>query len=442
VASPPSSDDRPTASVGTRLAYVRRFELEVTAGPDQGKRFRSAGEHVVIGTHESADLRLEDRTVSRFHCEISVVEGRLRLRDLGSRNGTTVDGVSVTLAGVGDLATIALGSTRLRVRTGTEHVSIELAQRERFGGLVGRADATRALFRVLEIAARSDATVLLEGDTGTGKECAAEAIHAEGRRARKPFVVVDCGALPETLVESELFGHEAGSFTGATTTRVGAFEAAAGGTLFLDEIGELPIAVQPKLLRAIESRAVRRVGSDRVRKLDVRIIAATLRSLRKDVNTHRFRGDLYFRLAVLPIRLPPLRDRREDLPLLVEHFLEVLAATARPGAARLRAPAFLAELERRDWPGNVRELRNYLERCLAGPELAAADAPDPVGPTSTPGPATYRIARDRWERAYLADLLERHADNVSAVARAADVDRAQLYRMLWRLGLRSSGEER
>jgi len=299
----------------------------------------------------------------------------------------------------------------------------------------------RAVFSLLERAAASDATVLLEGETGTGKEAAAESIHRESARRDGPFVVVDCGAIPPDLVESELFGHDQGAFTGAITSREGAFEAASGGTIFLDEIGELGPEMQPKLLRALERREVKRVGSNRYEPVDVRVVAATNRNLRAEVNARKFRSDLYYRLAVLEIRLPPLRERTADLQLLVEHVLTNLRATERPEAASLRTQRFLTDLARHSWPGNIRELRNYVERCLALHEQtpltpAAEDPGPPVIDENEP----FRVARERWtrtfERRYLERILRSQRDNVTAAARAAGVDRISFYRLLWRHGLR------
>ncbi len=358
---------------------------------------------------------------------IVVRDGRAHLRDLGSKNGTLVDGVSVVEAHLDDGARIAVGQTTMRFHIGTTAVAIPLSRTERFGGLVGRSAQMRHVFALLERAAASKATLLVEGETGTGKEAAAESVHQAGARRDQPFVVVDCSALPPHLLESELFGHEKGAFTGASTRRLGAFETARGGTVFLDEIGELSPELQPKLLRVLERQEIKRVGADRYHKVDARIIAATHRNLRSDVNTKRFRSDLYYRLAVVVVTLPPLRDRIEDLPLLIEHLLGGLDAGHKGEAARLRTPAFLAEAAGHRWPGNVRELRNYLERALA---LAGT----PAGGAA--GPASYKQARERWERAYVEELLRAADGNVAAAAREAKLDRAAFYRLLWRHGMR------
>ncbi|HZS40068.1 MAG TPA: sigma 54-interacting transcriptional regulator [Polyangia bacterium] len=435
-----TTHDAPSAS-GER-ALVRRFQLRVVEGPDAGAVHVSRGERLVIGTHESADFRVKDRTVSRFHCELELVDGRVQVRDLNSRNGTEVDHVAVAQAWLRGGATLTLGQTRVRFELGDGHVEIRLSERERFGVMVGRSRAMRAVFAVLERAAGSDATVLMEGETGSGKEAAAESLHRESARAQGPFVVVDCGAIPRELLESELFGHERGAFTGAVGAREGAFEAAAGGTIFLDEIGELAGDLQPKLLRALERHEVKRVGANTYRPVDVRVIAATNRNLRAEVNARRFRSDLYYRLAVIELRLPPMRERGEDLPLLVEDLLSALGAADDPEAARLRTPELAAELRRHHWPGNVRELRNYLERCLAMREPTPLTAAGPLAVDELEVNATQPLKseRERWlrvlERRYLDEILRSHEGNVTAAARSAGVDRIHFYRLLWRHGLR------
>jgi two-component system response regulator GlrR len=426
-----ASLERPQA--GKQHALVRRFRLTVIEGSDAGKTVASSGERAVLGTAEAADFVLHDRTVSRFHCEIALDDKHAVIRDLGSRNGTRVDGVSIVQAHLADGALITIGRTQLRFVLGSDHVKVPLSANEQFGLLVGRSTAMRAVFALLERASKSDATVLLEGETGTGKEAAAETIHREGRRKDGPLIVVDCGAIPPDLLESELFGHERGAFTGALTAREGAFAAASGGTIFLDEIGELSPELQPKLLRALEQREVKRVGSNRWLPVDVRVIAATHRNLRVEVNAGKFRADLYYRLAVLEVRLPPLRERKDDLPLLVENMLAAAGATDRP---ELRADAFFAELGRHRWPGNVRELRNYLDRCIAFREQSPL-VDEGLGPVETSlTELPLKHARDAFERRYLEELLRQHEDNVSAAARTAGVDRIQLYRLLWRHGLR------
>src|SRR5262249_40133571 len=329
----------------------------------------------------------------------------LLLEDRGSRNGTLVDGVAVLKAHVRGGTVLRLGRSALRVDVGEEPIRVAISAKKQVGLMVGVSAEMRRCSRPVERAARSDAAVLLRGETGTGKEVAAESIHRESERREGPFVVVDCASIPANLLESELFGHERGAFTGALAQRQGAFEAASGGTLFLDEIGELPLELQPKLLRVLEAHQVKRVGGRGWFEVDVRVIAATHRDLEAEVNTQRFRSDLYYRLAVLEVRLPPLRGRHEDLPLLVERLL-----ADRPEAELCRGPDFLAHLQRHAWPGNVRELRNYLERCVAFNErvpLAATPA-TPAIDTSQP----YKRAKETWlqlfESQYVARALADH----------------------------------
>jgi two-component system response regulator GlrR len=346
-------------------------------------------------------------------------------------------------ARTGTLATIeGAPGTRPRFEVKPDHVRIPVAEWRSFGRLVSATPAMREVFAILERAAAGDATVLLEGETGTGKDAAAESIHEHSARRARPLRVIDCGALPAALIESELFGHERGAFTGAATARAGAFEAAEGGTVFLDEIGELPLELQPKLLRVLERRQVKRLGATEHLGVDVRVIAATNRDLREEVKARRFRPDLYWRLAVVTVRLPPLRDRGGDLPVLVDNLIAAYPPAVR---AALRSPELLAELARHTWPGNVRELRNHLDRCATlGPELApplSGSTPAPRGQAPALDAARpLREAREDWtrhaERGYLEDLLRRHPDNLAAAARAAGVDRAYLYRLLWKHKLR------
>jgi transcriptional regulator with PAS, ATPase and Fis domain len=430
-----------------RHTSLQRVRLLVVSGPDAGLTHTSARDELVIGTHESADLVLHDETVSRFHCVISVTAEQLTVRDLGSRNGTTLDGVSIVAARPRAGSTLKLGRTELRFELQTEPLLLPISGRGRFGRMVGKSVAMRRAFSLLERAAASDATVLLEGETGTGKEIAAESIHMESARRNGPFIVVDCASIPQNLLESELFGHEKGSFTGASGAREGAFEAANGGTIFLDEIGELGLELQPRLLRALERKQVKRVGTNKYVSVDVRVVAATNRNLHREVNERRFRSDLYYRLAVVEVRLPPLRERPDDLPALIDSILVGLGADALPAANGLREAGFVAEVARHGWPGNVRELRNYLERCLALQEHV------PMGPgpddDSASGPAhsdlpdltqPLKIARERWtrvlERRYVEAMLARHQGNVAAAAREAAVDRMHFYRLLWRYGLK------
>ena len=431
---------------GAKLAVgpgtVRRFRLTVVeGGPRANQTAESSSDRCSIGFHPSNDLNIEDPTVSRFHCEIRLDGMGARVIDLNSRNGTTVDGVLAMDAFLRSGSLLNLGRVTVRFDFVNEANRLPLSDKTEFYGMFGASVAMRTAFALMERAAQTDLTVLLDGETGTGKGKAAEAIHQASNRRSQPFVVVDCGAIPANLLESELFGHEKGSFTGATERRIGAFEEAASGTIFLDEIGELPADLQPKLLRVLESREIRRVGSNVHKKVDVRVIAATNRDLRAEVNQARFRSDLYFRLAVVRIQLPSLRQRPEDLPLLAAEILRNAGAQG-PAADALKTPEFMATLQRSAWPGNVRELRNYIERCLVFQDaLPAPDAsPEHSGGIHIDARLPYQEARrralDDFERSYCEALLRLHQGKVSQAAQAANVDRVYLYKLLRRHNLK------
>ena len=420
-----------------------------------------------IGARRGNDVQLSDSKVSGLHCEIRLDDRGYRLRDLDSTNGTYVSSLRINDVYIVAGSQIALGGTRLKFEPLGESVEIELADTDRYGSMIGRSVKMRELFARLEKLARSDATVLVTGETGAGKELVAEALHDNSPREKGPFVVLDCGSIPPNLIESELFGHERGAFTGATGSYAGAFERANGGTVFLDEIGELPINMQPKLLRVLERKEVRRVGGAKTIEVDVRIVAATNRDLGVEVNRGRFREDLYYRLAVARVHVPPLRDRKDDLPLLIEHIL----ATTPGGEAAQIAQETIDLMMKHDWPGNVRELRNVIERAVLlaeSPEnedsLRRAPAPVPrsepsvtVTPsqtaTSTDAQMTvpvdvtipFKMAKQNviseFERRYISRLLAQHDGNISAAARAAGIDRMSIHKMLHRLGLANPGRE-
>ena len=425
---------------------VRRFRLTVVEGPKAGMTWESSSDRCSIGFHPSNDLVVEDATVSRFHCEVRIADDGAHVKDLDSRNGTVVDGVRVSDAFLRAGSLVKLGRVGLRFEFSSESNRLPVSAGSAFGKLVGASVAMRTAFALLERAAQSDVTVLLEGETGTGKGVAAEAIHRASTRASGPFLVVDCGAIPPNLLESELFGHEKGSFTGAVSRRVGAFEEASGGTIFLDEIGELAQDLQPKLLRVLESKEYRRVGANNMAKTDVRVVAATNRDLRAEVNAGRFRSDLYFRLAVVKVTIPALRERPEDIPITVETILRALGADDTNSAA-LRTPEFFAALGHSAWPGNVRELRNYLERCLVFQEaLPVSSEPASGEKTVMAGidaklayAEARRRALDGFERGYAEALLREHNGKVAAAAAAAGMDRVYLYRILRRHGIKPSG---
>ncbi|RKH49000.1 sigma-54-dependent Fis family transcriptional regulator [Corallococcus sp. AB049A] len=382
------------------------------------------------------NLSSEEFAVPRFHCEVKSEQKGARARAQDERPGTYVDGVRWRQSR-------ARGRNRDEPQRPLRMQAAQQAERTTFGELVATSAAARASFERMACAAACNATVLLEGETGTGKSRAALAIHRASSRANAPFLVVDCGALPANLLESELFGHEKGAFTGAIQRRMGAFEEADGGTIFLDEIGELPAELQPKLLRVLENREIRRLGTNTHQPVNVRVIAATHRDLRAEVQAGRFRSDLYFRLAVVGIPLPSLRERTEDIPHIVERILAGLGATPEQ-LTQLTAPDFLARLQRAAWPGNVRELRNHLERCLVFQSALQPSAPDttsPVAPRAVDASLTYAESRRRaletFEHDYVEALLKLHGGKVSQAAAAADMDRVYLYRLLRRHGLKS-----
>src|ERR1041385_1095292 len=361
-------------------ARLRRCRVEVVTGADAGLVRDIEASVIRIGARRGNDVQLTDSKVSGLHCEIRLDDRGYRLRDLDSTNGTYVSSLRINDVYIQPGAQIALGGSRLKFDPLGESIEIELADTDRFGSMIGRSVKMRELFARLEKLARSDTTVLITGETGSGKELVAEALHDHSPREKGPFVVLDCGSIPPNLIESELFGHERGAFTGAQSSYAGAFERAHGGTVFLDEIGELPLAMQPKLLRVLERKEVRRVGGAKTIEVDVRIVAATNRDLGVEVNRGRFREDLYYRLAVARVHVPPLRDRKDDLPLLLEHILE----TTRGGESASIAQETIDLMMKHDWPGNVRELRNVIERAVLlaeAPESEAALPRPPPPPT-------------------------------------------------------------
>jgi DNA-binding NtrC family response regulator len=418
---------------------IQEFQVAVLGPEGLERTVTSSGEKLVIGTHESAGLCIDDDTVSRFHCEIGVENGQLVLRDFGSTNGTAVDGTRVLVAVLEHESKITVGKTDLLFSLGGKR-QIDLdADTNSIGSLSSKSPPMQAVIRHLQKAASTDATTLLFGETGTGKDVCAHAIHQASARTNESLVVVDCGSLPGELIESELFGHVKGAFTGAHEDRPGAFEQAQGGTVFLDEIGEIPLHLQTRFLRVIESRETQRVGSNTKISLDLRVIGATHRDLRKQVNEGTFREDLYHRLAIIEIHLPPLRERLEDLPDLVDVLLENLDISIR-GRALMTSDTFLQKLRRHDWPGNIRELRNYLERCAAMQESMPLQQERRDSALRIHTDVPIRIARTRWlqhlERKYLEELLTQENGNVSAVARRAGVNRVHMYRLLKTAGLR------
>jgi DNA-binding NtrC family response regulator len=410
--------------------------LVVLKGPDRGRALRITREAVTVGTAPSCDLVLTDETVSAHHLSLRVLVDSYLATDLESTNGTFAGGYRIRSIDLQAGDTLELGKTRLRLEALAQPMELPLSDAASFGKLLGRSAEARRLFALLEEVAAQDVTVLLVGETGTGKDLAAQAIHDGSPRADRPFVVVDCSAIPANLIEAELFGHERGAFTGAERRREGAFFEADGGTIFFDEIAKLPYDLQPKLLRALESRAVRPLGAARPQPFDVRVIAASDSDLRVAINRGAFREDLFFRLNVVSLRLPPLRERPDDIPLLANHFFRELR---RDPAAALPLPRLEAFL-RHGWPGNVRELRNAVERCVALPTLA--DDGDPPGEGEGEGAGagaeSYRAARARamrvFERQFIWPLMIRSNGNVSQAARQAGMDRVNLIKLLRKHG--------
>jgi len=421
-----------------------RCQVVVIDGPDRGRACRLGVAPIVVGTAPDADLVLSDDRVSSRHVSIAVDGARFVAIDLGSTNGTWFEGSRLGEARLAPGATLLVGRSALRIEPEAQPLDVVPSQARRFGELVGDSLAMREVFAVLEKVAPAEVTVLLEGETGTGKELAARAIHDASPRRRAAFVAVDCGALPENLLDSELFGHVRGAFTGAAGPRAGVFARADGGTIFLDEIGRIPAAVQARLLRVIEERVVRPLGSDAERAVDVRVIAASRDDLDGEVAAGRFRADLLYRLGVVRVTLPPLRNRREDLPGLVRELLR-----RRGLADELPAGPGLDRVLAHGWPGNVRELRNAIDRAVALAPAARgfADLAIRVDPSPVTGDDALPVRADlpfgeakelvlhAFERRYLADLLARTGGNVSAAARAADLDRKHLRTLARRHGL-------
>lgn len=443
-----------TLFVGERPTekQLRKSRLLVIDGPDRGLELVIAKERVRGGRASVNDLVLSDKAVSGRHFELVAHESGFLLRDLQSTNGTFCGDVRILEVFLSPGQSFRVGSTKIQVEALDEVVSIKLSDSDRFHEVVGRSVPMREIFATLEKVAPSDLTVLVEGETGTGKEKIAHALHHFSGRRAKPFVVQDCSAIPHELIESVLFGHERGSFTGAHQQHRGCFEIANGGTLFLDEIGELDLSLQPKLLRVLETRELKRVGGDKTIKVDVRVVAATNRDLRRMVEDGKFREDLYFRLSIIHVMLPPLRERREDIPLLAQNFLDDLAA--RRGTELLGlAPDALEALVLHDWPGNVREMKNLIERAASladGQLLSARDLlfSSPVGPIHRNKERREELAGlsfkeakarvlDEFEVHYLRALLARHEDNLSRASHEAGLTRYHLRELVKKHGLHS-----
>jgi transcriptional regulator with GAF, ATPase, and Fis domain len=471
---------------GAARLHLRRCKILLGGAHPQEHAFEKG--EIRIGAMDDNDLVIQDDTVSRYHCKIVQEDNAYVLVDLGSTNGTFINRVRIREGFLKPGCTVHLGQTELKFYAGEEEVDIVPSRKDRCGDIIGKNQKLREIYAIIEKIAPTNTTVIIEGETGTGKEVVAQTIHRLSARAQGPMMVFDCGAVPENLIESELFGHEKGSFTGAIMTRQGLFEMGDAGTVFLDELGELPLDLQPKLLRALESREIRRVGANKPIKVDVRIIAATNRNLEEEVRSGRFRQDLFYRLSVVRLILPPLRERVEDIPILVRHFLKT-GSYNRTGDGTQRVKGISREtldlLTNYRWPGNVRELVNTIERAVSfadGETIEARDLPEhirdavhPVGaariqvpaaastnpgsvdrsrpnialPAAAPPPesfeATFKEAKEKWvssfERDYIVALLKKNHGNISHAARESDIDRKYFRKLMKKYEIEAMGED-
>ena len=422
---------------------LHKCRLSVSAGPDTGRSMVSDKERLRCGAHPGNDLVLvEDRTASRHHFEIQFTERGYLLVDLGSTNGTFLDGRRIERAYLSPGSQIRAGSSMLTFAPLDEEVTIEPDRDSELCGMVGQSMKMRQIFGLIKKIAPLDVSVIIQGETGTGKELVARAIHELSGRTKGPMEVLDCGAIPPNLIESELFGHEKGAFTGALAGRPGAFERAHGGTIFLDELGELRLDLQPKLLRVLENREVRRVGGNDVIEVDCRVIAATNRDLVKEIQAGNFREDLYFRLSVITVQLPPLRQRRDDIPLILKQALADPELVGKHGKKRFSAEA-LGLLMSYAWPGNVRELMNVLSHVLTfseGEEVLASHLPPRVRGQAREGPLpfnehlSFKDAKEQllenFEREYVTSVLTRCEGNLSRAARESGLHRKSIERLV------------
>jgi len=403
-------------------------------------------EPVFIGRDPSCQVVIDDPEVSSIHCELRAEGQGVLVKDLGSRNGTFVGSVRIKEAVLTAATTLQVGSTRLGFEPGGKKERVDVGFEDSFGPLVGASPRMRHLFRMLAEIASTDLSMLINGETGCGKELVAHAVHEKGPRAKAPFVVVDCGSIPGPLAESLLFGHEKGAFTGANERRAGAFHEANKGTLFLDELGELPLELQPKLLRALSEKQVKRVGAQHYEPVDVRIIAATRRDLGQAMNAGRFRSDLFFRIAQVRVEMPPLRDRREDIEALVRAVCERIGRSDRADELVALVGTTLSQ---HDWPGNVRELVNVTSVAASLPagaeslaQLLPLERGSPSGDAvdfSTPYGEAKRTAISAFESRYFGDLFRATSGNVSEMARRSGMERHHIRPFLRKLGLSKSG---
>jgi DNA-binding NtrC family response regulator len=434
------------------VVKLHKCRLTVSSGPDEGRTVVSDKERLRVGSHPQNELVLvEDRTASRHHFEIQYTERGHLLVDLNSTNGTFLDGRRVERAYLSSGSQIRAGSSVITFAPIDEEVTIEPDREGELCGMVGGSVKMRQIFGLIRKIAPMDVSVIVQGETGTGKELVARAIHELSMRSRGPLVVLDCGAIPPNLIESELFGHEKGAFTGAVSSRPGAFERANGGTIFLDELGELRMDLQPKLLRVLENREVRRVGGNDVIEVDCRVIAATNRDLVKEIAAGNFREDLYFRLSVIQIQLPALRQRRDDIPNILKRALAEPSIVERHGRKRF-SPEALGLLMAYPWPGNVRELMNVLSHVLTfseGEEVLPAHLPPRVRGQDRQGPLpfnehlSFKDAKEQllenFEREYVTSVLARCEGNLSRAARESGLHRKSIERLVKKYQLDAKG---
>jgi DNA-binding NtrC family response regulator len=408
--------------------------LRAVDGPGAGAQVELSAGTVTVGSGADCDLVVPDKAVSRRHATLELLSGAVRVRDLQSRNGTLYLGARVSEALIPVGGSIQVGRTTVRIFPFEER-ALAFSDKTDLEGLIGASIPMRRLFTLAEQLAASDSTALIVGETGVGKEAVARAIHALSARRHQPFLAFDCAAVSSDVLDSELFGHVSGAFTGAHQARKGAVAAAEKGTLFLDEVGELPLELQPKLLRLLEQREYRQLGDTSTKLADIRVIASSAHDLEAKTRTGAFRQDLFYRVAVTSLRVPPLRERLEDVPLLARKF----AAESGSTNVKLLADSF-AVLQSYSWPGNVRELRNAVQRVLAlGTVEDGSTSPQPsyeqaLTPTSLEGAGAYDNARkrvlDQFEKQFLTSILEQSDGNMSHAGRLAGLSRSQLYRLL------------
>ena len=424
---------------------IRTLAVEVVEGPEKGKNLCADSDILTVGSAPGNDLVLTDTSVSGYHLELASRADGVSVTDLGSTNGTRLGKTKLQRATVPIGTLLKLGRTQIRISDG-EGAVVPLHEGDSLQEMIGDTRVMRRFMAQIARAATSNVPTLLMGESGTGKEVAARAIHRLGNRSDAPFITVDCGAFSPNLVASELFGHERGAFTGADRRHIGAFERANTGTIFLDEVGEIPLELQPQLLGALERQRFRRLGGQSEISVDVQVVSATNRDLREEVNTGTFRLDLYYRLAVVVLRIPALRERMHDIPLLVDHFLTVCGHDG--PSEEIVPPEVMASLVKHRWPGNVRELRNWVEATLAMGEAGElgfmGGGIEGLTTNSDVDEATmelpYKDARStvlhHFEEKYLRRLLEQCKDNVSHAARHARMDRSYLIKLLQRHRLR------